>query len=549
MEEDTKPWSEFTEEEKEARRFTAKNHNWGSNRIGILNEETGIINIEKKNKVVEKEEYDYPIEHFLNISYNKAGEELERKVNIDMVANYLIEKFDIKTVFGIKEESLYVYGGGIWERQGRGILISEIERILYSYAKNNIVKEIFDKVKRKTEVSREDFDIVPEYMAVVNNCIIDLNDIDNIKIIPHDKKYNFKKKFNINYNPKADCKKIKRFLTETFYVCDLPQVQEYGGMLLVKRYIQKKAAILQGPKDTGKSVFLNLMSSFCGKKNSAGLSLQKISQGKTFDLLVLKDAFVNLHDDLSSNDLSDTGGFKKAVGDGEICGEEKFGDYIRFKNSAKHIFACNKIPSVKDIDDDAYYDRWLIWILDRVVSKKNNKLINELTEDEELSGLLNWFIEGYVRLVKNNGFSNEKTCEEIRELMIHNSNPIAKFSSECLVYSAGSKITKEEMYTAYCEFCTKQKPIVSPDTKTKIGNSLTRFAPFVQDAKSGGDRYWLNVKIRDTWDTFSNIQEYDLSNKSDVNIKDMCFSKVSQTPQNNGFLTDKEFEELKEELI
>jgi putative DNA primase/helicase len=534
--EEIKSWTEFTEAEKEARRFTALNHNWNG-KIGVIDEETGIINL--KEKVVEKKEEIY-VEDFLIIDYNDKGKEISRKVNIDKVADYLIEKFDIKTIFGVKEESLYVYSSGIWERQGRGILIGEIERILGSYAKNNGVKEIFDKIKRKTESNREEFDIVPENMIATNNHIIDVS--------PHDKKYNFKKKFNINYNPNLDCPKIKKFISKTFYPCDIPQIQEYGGMLLIKKYAFKKAVILQGPQNTGKTVFLNLISSFCGKKNVAGLSLQKISQGKTFDLLVLKDAFVNIHDDLSGNDLNDTGGFKKAVGDGEICGEEKFGDYIRFKNSAKHLFACNKIPSVKEIDDDAYYGRWLIWVLDKVILKKNRdiNLINKLTTEEELSGLLNWFIEGYIRLVKNNGFSNEKTCEETRELMIHNSNPIAKFASERLIYEPGSKITKEEMYMAYCEFCTKQVPIISPDSKTKIGNSLTRFAPFVQDAKSGNERYWLNAKIRDTWDTFSISLEDDLGKNSNENIFDMCFSKVSQLPQNNSFLTDKEFEELKE---
>ena len=39
--------------------------------------------------------------------------------------------------------------------------------------------------------------------------------------------------------------------------------------------------------------------------------------------------------------------------------EYKFGDSFQFLNFAKHTFATNKIPSVEDVDDAAYYDRWI----------------------------------------------------------------------------------------------------------------------------------------------------------------------------------------------
>jgi len=474
------------------------------------------------------------INNFLIIKVNAKGIET-KTVNIDKVADYIISKFKIKTVFGLKEESLYLYENGIWTLTGKGILISDIEKLLQWYAKNNVVKEIFDKVKRKTECSRDKFDIVPEFKTPVLNGVLDLSDVDDLKFLPQNEKYNFKKSFPVEYNPKAKCPKILKFFKQTFYECDLTQVQEYGGLHLIRRYLFKKANICQGLKNTGKSVYLNLLSTFCGKKNISGLSLQKISHGKSFDLLVLKDAFANIHDDLSSGDLSDSGGFKMAVGDGDICGEQKFGDYIRFRNTAKQTYACNMIPSVKNIDDEAYYERWLVWNFENVILQEemNPHLIDELTTKEELSGLLNWYIEGFIRLVKQNGFSNEKSCEETKELMINNSNPLAKFSSECLGYSQGKKITKEEMYNAYCLFCTNQKPILSPDSKIKIGNSLIRFASYISDAKSGNKRYWLNVIFKGERDNFSKSTSKYLKEgkKRDIEINNINSENLSHLPQ------------------
>lgn len=475
--------------------------------------------------------------YFNNYIYiEKVGKQFKTKVNIDAVSDYIIDKHEIKTVFGKRDVSLNVYNEGIWRETGKGKIVADIESLLDNHSKNNVVKEILDKIKRKTETSRKEFDEVPYFMCPADNGVLDLSDVDNLKFLPHSKEYNFKNKLPVKYNPKAKCPKIINFIKKTFYECDIPQVQEYGGLNLIRRYLFKKAAIISGPKDTGKSVYLNLMCNFLGDENIASLSLQEISRDKNFDVLCLKDAFANIHDDLTSADLSDSGGYKKAVGDGYNKGEEKFGDHVKFRNTAKHFFSCNEIPSVKNIDDEAYYDRWLIWMVENVVppEKQNKKLIDELTTDEELSGLLNWFIEGYIRLIKQNGFSNLKSCEEIKELMIHNSNPLAKFTSDCLEYSAGSKITKEEMYEAYCKFCSNQKPQISPVSKIKLSNSLMRFAPFISDSKSGSERYWLNAKIRDDWDNFkNNMCKYDKKQNSNNKISYVYNKNSSQSSQEN----------------
>lgn len=513
--------------------------------LNVIQEKAGIGKKElyklfSKIKTQKREKKKEDINNFLDVILNKDGNPVKTIVDIDAVADYIIEKLNIRTIYDVRIETIEIYEEGIWKPSGKGVIVSEIENILSNYAKNSVVSEILEKIKRKTEVQREDTEDVPDFKVPLLNCVLDLENIENIKRLEHDPGYNFRKKFPVKYDPLAKCPNCLEFIEKTFYPCDVPQVQEYGGMHLVRRYLFKKAVICQGSKNTGKSVYLNLLSSFCGKNNISGLSLQKMAQGKSFDLLVLKDSFANIHDDLSSKDLCDSGNFKMATGDGDITGEIKFGDHVRFRNTAKHTFACNSIPPVKNIDDDAYYDRWLVWNLENVVpkSERNPKLIEQLTSDEELSGLLNWYIEGYKRLITQNRFSNEKTCEEIKDLMIQNSNTLARFTSEVLECDPESKLEKDELYNSYCNWCLNQKPQISPDTKDKIGKTLTKFAPFIADRKSGSIRYWGNVKIRDKWDSFQFITTHEKSNNnskicnniSQKNI-DIYFPKVSQQSQ------------------
>ena len=474
-------------------------------------------------------------EDFLIIKYNKKGDKISTLVDIDKVAEFIENKFDVRTIFGIKEETIEVYNEGIWTIKGRGIIKAEIERILGVYARNNVVSEILEKIKRRTEISREEADIVPDFKRVVENGVIDLEDPENIKFLKHSKEYNFRSKFPIIYNSNSKCPKIINFVKKTFYEEDIKKVQEWFGVHLPRRYVKKKASLFHGPPDTGKTITLNLLTKFLGS-NISGLSIQEIGRGKPFDLMVLKDKDANICDDLSSSDINTVGGFKKAVGDGFIDGEMKFGDKFKFRNTAKNTNACNKIPAPKeDIDDLAYYGRILLFPVDNVIplEKQDDKLLEKLTTPEELSGLLNWAIEGYIRLQKQNRFSNDKAPEETKFLMIKGGNSLAEFSSEVLIESPGLKISKEVLYRIYCKWCMEHKPKLSPDTKDKIGKNLIKFIPYIQSAKSGDERYWLNLKVRGKWDTFlNNMSGYLDSDNKSIDNDIYKFSKpVPAVPQ------------------
>jgi len=444
--------------------------------------------------------------------WTKVGKQLKLKPNHDRIADYIINKHEIKTIYGVYGQSMYVYSNGIWTKTGRGKIIGDIESLLGTHSKNNVVNEIIEKIKRKTQEDAEEFNEVPDYMACVKNGVLDLSDVNDIKFLPHNKKYNFKSKFPINYDSNADCPYIKWFVNNTFKEKDIPQIQEWIGFHLIRKYIYKKGVIISGKRDTGKTVFVNLLTKFCGEENVAGLSLQKIGAGKGFDVIRLKDKKANISDDLSSKDIGSSGGFKMAVGDGYIEGEEKFGDRTRFQNTAKNTYTCNEIPSVKDdYDDEAYYKRWIIWTLENTIPQEQQDphLIEKLTTDKELSGLLNWAIEGYVRLVKQNKFSNEKEPKEIMSLMKQHGNHLAEFCVKKLIKSPGKTITKQDMYEKYIEFCENHEDEITAFTKDKLGKQLRRFAPYVGSSSNGKEKIWTNVEVVDNNDNSEELGEND----------------------------------------
>lgn len=437
-----------------------------------------------------------------NFTYlNEKGKE---KVSITNVVNALLFKYEFKTVYGTKSETIYYFTGGIWENTGATVIKVTTEKLLEGYCKNNIVQEVLGKIKRKTEIDYNKFNTIPNNLLCINNGIINL---DNGEFMEHNSKYYFQSKFDIDYIPKADCPKIKEFIEETFYPEHIPLIQEWLGYIPYRNHFKKKAMIIFGDKNTGKTVFLNIVTKFVGLHNLAGLSLHQIAAGDKFALRFLHNKYVNLYDDLSSEDLGCGGGFKMATGGGLITGEIKFGDMFQFFTFAKNMFATNEIPPVNEIDDMAYYLRWLPIPCDNIVEKEdqNEFLIDELTTPEEMSGLLNWALEGLKRLLENKKFTYDKNVDEIKAIMIRHSNPIMEFIQDCIYEKAENNVDKTTMFEYYTHFCKiRNKMRLS---KRQLSIHLVKHTKYILDLHDSKKRYWKNVDLCVNCDIYDAFQK------------------------------------------
>ncbi|MBA7490723.1 hypothetical protein ES702_01266 [subsurface metagenome] len=430
-----------------------------------------------------------------------------------------------------------------------------MEKLLGNWCKNNIVAEILEKVKRKTEINVEEFNKIDIGLVCLENGVLDLK---NGKIKEHSPIYYFKKKLPLVYNKSKKCPEIEKFFSDVLYPEDIKLMYEWFGYNLYNVYFEKKAMILFGDPDTGKTITLNLLTNFIGEQNKIGLSLQKISGGKSFDLIYLKDKYSNIYDDLSVKDLKDGGGFKIATGGGYIQGEVKFGEAIDFKTFAKLIFACNKIPPIKEVDDKAYYNRWLPIPFDNIFEEKEKDkfLMEKLNTQDEMSGLLNLAIKGLNRLFDNNKFSFKKSRKEVEEIMQRSSHPLSAFSQDCLEEEIGNNINKQTMFEVYSNWCKKEGK--ARMTKEQIGRQLEKFVPYILAGHSGKERIWKNAVFKKSViiskDIYtSNTKKNNMSNisKSNNNILLIKKNKVLEVSQNlfkkshKIGLSDEEFEALK----
>lgn len=439
--------------------------------------------------------------------YDSKG---NKKINIENASNFLIKKFVFKTIPTTKDFETYIFNGKTHDKIGTGFIKVEIEKLVGEICNNYIVGEILGKVQRKTAMSREDFEKTPKHIIPFSN--VGYN-VKTKQAEEYKHEWNFKKKLNAPFIKGMNAPNFIKFLRETLYEEDWNLIQELFGFVLYREYFLKKGFIFVGAKNTGKTTLINVLVAIIGIQNCSGLSLQKIGGAKAFDMASLYEKYLNFYDDLSSKDLIDNSGFKVATGGGYITAEQKFGDLFQFMSFAKLLFATNKIPPVRDLEDDAHFLRNVIIQFDNEISEEEiePELINQLTTEEEKAGIVNWALRGLHRLFENKKFSYNKTLEEIKELVQRSANPLYSFVGEVLERENGSKITKKEMFNVYSNWCLEsKKPRFSIES---LGRQLPKHCNYILGGKNK-ERLWINAKIKEKYKKYLNTDTSDTFQKN-----------------------------------
>lgn len=403
------------------------------------------------------------------------------------IANYLIDYFHIKTI-GEREREVFIYEDGVYV-PGINPIRKWIQGLLGERCKTHTKNEILEKVKDMSGCDRKEFMRADKDLINLNNGVFNLK---TRALLPSSPDFLFLNKIPVAYTEDADCPKFKQFLEEILDADAIKIIQEVLGFGLYRSYFIKKAIILVGEQNTGKTTLLRIMSRFFGEDNIAGISLQKISSDK-FAAAHLYNKHVNIHDDLSFRDINDNGAFKIVTGGGYVTGEYKFGNQFQFENYAKLIFACNKIPDVKDADDEAYFGRWIVIRFNREIEKVNKFLVEEVSTAKEMSGVLNFALEGLSRLLAEQKFSYDKSPEEIQAEMMREGSSATSFIATCVAYEPDAWTSKDDMYMAFRAYAIENNLTIL--NKAHLGRKIVRYALRVRDGKKRDVTGWYNAKL------------------------------------------------------
>jgi putative DNA primase/helicase len=415
------------------------------------------------------------------------------------LAEHIAHIHNIITV-GEHEREMFVYQDGYYRPAENLVVYPEIQRILKSEVTKNAKSEVLHKIQDMTTRPRSILNNAPFSKIPLADGVYDF---ETGEFGPHFPDYHFTYQFPIKFNQDAICPKTEAFLDQILTPEQRLTMEEWLGFYFIRNYMFKKAMILVGDGDTGKTTLLEVITYLLGEDNLSHISLQKMS-GDKFSAAHLYGKHGNIVDELSARDVSDTGSFKIATGGGSITGEYKYGNQFGFVNFSKFTFACNKIPDVSsDANDSAYFNRWIVMRFEKTITKKIPNFIQTLTIEEERSGLFNLAMKGLKRLLDQGHFTYNLSAEETKVEMLRSGSTLAMFVTEMVEPCEGGEISKDDFYEAYAKFCTTRE--ISTDTKDFVGKRLTGYASYMSDGfimgltkagKPSQVRGWRGGKIK-----------------------------------------------------
>lgn len=388
-------------------------------------------------------------------------------------------------------KNIYHYRNGVYVPGGEDVIARIVQTSLGDASKKKHISEILNFVQLETLIPREQINHDLKQINLLNG----LYNLETDQLEPHTPDYISTVQLPVIYDKDAKCPLIDKFISEVLEPKRVPVIYEFLGYCMIPDTRLEYSLMLIGKGANGKSVMLSLFGEFLGGHNTSAESLHMLEKD-SYSTAELYGKLANIFPDLASRAIYENSTFKMLTGnEKEIRAQRKFEHPFKFKNTARLIFSANNLPPVPG-DDFAYFRRWIpLKFPNTFEGKKADKnLIDKLTQPEELSGLFHVCMKALKGLLQRGHYSFELTTEEVMKLYRINSDPIAQFADDSVVYSDNDTL-KSKMYNEFIVWCQDNDvPLVHENVFSKRFTKLG----YTTGRESSGERRrtWQNCAIK-----------------------------------------------------
>jgi len=335
-------------------------------------------------------------------------------------------------------------------------------------------------------------------VVIVQNGILDLVAILNASLsaalTPHSAALVSRVELPYAYDPDAHCPRWCQFVTEV-----LPEpesrtlLQQMFGYCLTGDTSRQTFFLLEGNGANGKSVALRVLTLLLGEANVSSLPIESFS--RTHDLVTTLGKLVNITSEVGDLGRVDEGLLKQFTGDDTMHFNPKFREPFSAKPTAKLIIAANVRPAFRDRSGGVWRRMKLLPFPITIPSEKQNPhLVTELAG--ELSGILNWAIDGAHSLREAGHFIESPGGRAAKEAYQRESNPAQCFLEEFCEQDAAAQVPTDDLYQAYAPYCVDRG--YHPLNQAHFGRVLRTIYPEIQRERVTikGHRFWVYRGLR-----------------------------------------------------
>jgi len=311
----------------------------------------------------------------------------------------------------------------------------------------------------------------------------------------------------VAYNPNADCRVWLECLDAWMRGPEATEkklvLQQFAGYLLTSSMVYAKALFLVGDGGNGKSTFADTISMVIGEEGTSRIDLEDLYG--TFGLKGLIGKRLNVIEEVSGN-YYQAHKLKKLVSGESLTINMKFKDQFKFAPTAKFIFAVNTMPRVDD-SSSATERRMMVVEFNNNFRDNPNTLLrfSDGILASELSGILNWMLEGYRSLMKEQRFTvTQEQQQALAEYREENSS-VDGFIAECLSFDDSKVLeTTAKLYSDYRDYCMKDgrkfKSAIAFTKEMKAYGLRTGKFSYIPRTSTHGSGFFRGAKTITKWD-------------------------------------------------
>lgn len=400
------------------------------------------------------------------------------KFLFDKFAQFLKSEYNIIRI----DNQLHIYEDGIYKGGYRQI-------------ENKMIKHLpgLNKAKRAEVLAylellcKDENDMSSaEYIAFRNG----VYNINTGELLPFTPDIIILNKIDWNYNPAAYDANVDKMFDRL--ACGDQAVRallcEAVGYCFYRRNELRKAFILTGEKQNGKSTYLKLINFLLGRDNVTSLDLAEL--GQRFKPAELFGKLANIGDDIGDDFISNPAIFKKVVSGDPVNVERKGENPFDLKNYSKFLFSANNIPRIKD-KSGAVISRLVIIPFNARFTKDDPDfdpyIIYKLTTEGAMEYLINIGLEGLKRVLRAYSFTESESVEKALAEYEENNNPVLLFFKELSVTDILNKSTRD-VYSRYRLFCAENN--FNAMSNVEFSKAVKKsYGVEIIDKKIGGKKY------------------------------------------------------------
>ena len=421
--------------------------------------------------------------------------------------NYLYQEFSKYFIevegFKIFHDNYFnIFNGKYYSTLEKNQLRKVISERIFPTATPNIIEQYYKRVVIDAQILG-DFPPRPVSLINVKNGVLDIKEN---KIVPHSKNHFFQQCIDTDYVADAKCELWDHFLNDIFNNNKemIEALQKlFGYVLIGGRPFMQKAFVFTGDGRNGKGIVIAMLRKILGDKAFSTVSMQLMD--KPFSVVHLNGKLANIVEETPNQINSEA--FKNIVGGGYVIGANKNKDEYSFQCNARLIFACNDLPKFDD-KNVSILDRLFIIPFDNYY-KEGVNLDNKLQEkiEVELPGILNWAIQGAIKVINTGTIKQPDESIEMKEEFRRENDPVYSWFIESLEVGdsvADSFSSSNQLYSSYLSWVNNNghHELSKINFSRRVAKILRQIDPIkykkdlIKNVNADRQRGYIGVKIK-----------------------------------------------------